>query len=154
MAVTSTDSGGLRDGLRWCIDQREESDHITVWTHELGNLRNNPLLEKFAGSPGIDHVTARGGSFLRHPGPVLMAWADPSDIAGFVHGRAQSIRALCVVSWNENKLRPWVAYARPELLGDVSVWEVPIPMLDSEVEAEMRDATDRVNHNNSISGGR
>lgn len=154
VAVTSSDDDGLRAGMRWCAQHMRERDVITVWTHLKSNLRNNRQLEQFVNSRrDVEHVTARGGAYMRHEGPVLMAWADPGDIAEFVRGNGNTIKALCVVSWVEAKLRPWVTEVRPELLGDISAWDVLTPRLDPIVEEAMKDLTLAINHNNTISAG-
>ncbi|ROZ62770.1 hypothetical protein EDL96_08270 [Kocuria soli] len=131
IAVTSKDDEGVRAGIRWCFDRMEWGDRLSVWTHLKGNLANSPLLAQLvAQSADVDHVTARGGAFIRGRGPALMAWADPNDIAKFAGRNGNSITALCVVSWNERKLRPWVSAAGPELLGDTDAWRTTTPPLD------------------------
>lgn len=153
-AVTSADDEGLHAGFAWCADHMEDGDHITVWTHLKSNLSNNALLERFVSSSrAVDHVTARGGAFIRRAGPVLMAWPDPNDIAEFTGSNGNSIRALCVVSWNDDKLRPWVSAARPELLGTTDPWQELTPALDPVVEEGMKSLTMTINHNNTIAAG-
>ncbi len=154
VAVTSRDDDGLRAGIRWCTDHMVAGDRLTVWTHLKSNLGNNPLLTQLVASHSdVDHVTARGGAFLKHTGPVVMAWADPKDIADFTGRNASRIRALCVVSWNEDKLRPWVSAARPDLLGDSTAWQKLIPAMDPVVEEAMKSLTLTINHNNTIAAG-
>lgn len=153
-AVTSQDDAGVRAGIRWCADRREPGDRLTVWTHLKGNLGNNRLLAQLVSQNAwVDHVTARGGAFLKHRGPVLMAWADPNDIAQFTGRNGISITALCVVTWNEAKLRPWVSVAQPELLGDTTAWQTTAPPLDPVVEEGMKSLTMTINHNNTIAAG-
>lgn len=154
IAVTSSDNQGLEEGFAWCAQHMEDGDRVTVWTHLKSNLGNDALLEQFVeGHREVDHVTARGGAYMSRPGPVLMAWADPNDVAEFVRTNGNRIRALCVVSWNEKKLRPWVSAVRPELLGDTSAWERTTPGLDPVVEEGMEVVTRTMNHNNTISAG-
>lgn len=154
IAITSKDDDGLRAGLRWCVDHQCAGECLTVWTHLKSNLGNNRLLSQFVASRrDVDHVTSRGGAFVRHPGPVLMAWPDPGDIAEFTGRNGNSITALCVVSWSEGRLRPWVSVARPELLGDTSAWQEPAPALDPVVEEGMKSLTLTINHNNTIAAG-
>lgn len=154
VAITSPDDEGLKAGMEWCIRHMEDGDHITVWTHLKGNLGHNALLEEFVtGHLDVDHVTARGGAYMRRSGPVLMAWADQNDIGEFIRGNGRKIRALCVISWGEDRLRPWVDEARPELLGDTGEWGGPVLRLDPVVEEAMRGITLAINHNNSISAG-
>lgn len=154
MAVTSSDDEGLEAGMRWCAQRMEDGDTITVWTHLKGDLDHNPLLEQYVKSHSdVEHVAARGGAYMHHPGPVLMAWADMTDIAEFVQGNRNQIRALCVVSWIEDNLRPWVTQVQPEMLGDTTAWEAVTPRLDPVVEEAMKGITRSINHNNTISAG-
>lgn len=153
-AVTSPDDSGLRAGFRWCVAHMEPGDHVVVWTHLKGNLGNNALLQSFvSGHSDVDHVTARGGAYMSRPGPVLMAWADPNDVAEFTRGNGNHIRALCVVSWVEDRLRPWVSAVKPELLGDTEAWLEQTPPLDPVVEEGLKSLTLTINHNNTIAAG-
>lgn len=153
-AVTSSDDEGLRAGFQWCIDHMADGDHLTVWTHLKSNLGNNQLLQRFVSDHrDVDHVTARGGAYLGGPGPVLMAWADPNDVAELVRSNSNRIRALCVVSWNEDRLQPWVSAVHPELLGDTSAWQEQTPALNPVVEEGMKSLTLTINHNNTIAAG-
>lgn len=153
-AVTSLDDDGLRAGFEWCAKHMETGDHVTVWTRLKGNLGRNPLLQGFvSGNREADHVTARGGAYMSNPGPVLMAWADPNDVAEFTKWNASRIRALCVVSWDEDRLRPWVSAVHPTLLGDTSAWDEQTPPLDPVVEEGMKSLTLKINHTNTISAG-
>lgn len=154
IAVASPDDVGLVAAIDWCIDHMEDGDHIAVWTALRSNLVNNQTLKRFVDNySNVDHVVARGGAYLRETGPVLMAWADPDEIAEFTGSNGHSIRALCVVSWNQDKLRPWVSAAHPELLGDASAWMTLSPALDPVVEAAMQSVTRTINHNNTIAAG-
>ncbi|SHE25567.1 hypothetical protein [Actinomyces glycerinitolerans] len=154
LAVTSPDDDGLDAGFAWCAAHMQDGDHITVWTHQKSNLHNNPKLEEFVERySDVDHVTARGGVHIRRNGPVLMAWADQTDIAELIKSNSNSIRALCVVYWDEDKLRAWVTEAQPELLGDTSVWDVAVDPLDPVVEEALKSLTRVINHNNTIAGG-
>lgn len=156
VAVTSSDDDGLRAGFQWCANLLDEGDHVTVWTHLKGNLHNNPVLEAFVGRYGnVDHVTARGGAYMGHPGPALMAWADANDIAEFLGANERYVKGLCVVSWDEDKLRAWVRASEPEILGDSSIWEGDEDRkgLDPVVVEAMKQLTAVINHNNTIRGG-
>ncbi|MFF3307923.1 hypothetical protein [Streptomyces sp. NPDC002952] len=67
------------------------------------------------------------------------------------------VRALCVITWNEDEIRPWVTAMGPAVLGDGSAWEELTPELDPvavavAVEA-LKGLTLTVNHNNTIAAG-
>src|SRR5680860_1395025 len=123
-AVASYDTAGVRDAIAWCTGHMEKGDTLTVWTSLKSNLRNSKTLEQFVNQHSdVEHVTGRGGAFLSGPGPVLMAWGDMDDIGELVRNGGSYIRALCVITWNERRLRPWVTAVRPQVLGDGSAWE-------------------------------
>jgi hypothetical protein len=65
----------------------------------------------------------------------------------------RGIRALCVITWNEDAIRPWVSAVRPTVLGDRSAWEDLTPELDPVVAEAIKSLTLTVNHNNTISAG-
>lgn len=153
LAVTSQDDDGLRAGLQWCLDRRADGQSVTVWTRLQRSLENNPMLEQFVTSRGVEHVTARSRALVRCQGPALMACPDLSDISQFTGANANRITALCVVAGNQDRLRPWVSFAGPEQLGDKSPWRIPTPGLDPVVEGEMESLTLAVNHNNTIAAG-
>jgi hypothetical protein len=131
----------------------QAGDVLTVWTSLKSNLRNSPYLERLvSGHSNVEHVTARGGAFLRRPGPVIMAWPKMEDIAELARG-ARHIRALCLITWNKDWIRPWVTAVRPTILGDGSPWETLTPELDPLVVAALKDLTRSINHSNTISAG-
>jgi len=82
-----------------------------------------------------------------------MAWPDPSDISEFTSWNSNRITALCVIAWNQEKLRPWVSEAHPELLGDISAWRMRTRQLDPVIVAAMESITLSINHNNTIAAG-
>lgn len=83
-------------------------------------------------------------------GPVLMAWPSMADIGKLVHPR---VRALCVITWNEDWIRPWVSATQPDILGDGSAWETTTSDLDPVVVEAMKSMTLTMNHNNTIAAG-
>jgi hypothetical protein len=152
-AVASYDDEGVDAAINWCCEHMEKGDTLTVWTSLKSNLGNCSNLEQLVyRHSNVEHVTGRGGGFIRGNGPVLMAWASMDDIAKLVqYGRG--IRALCVITWNEDAVRPWVSAIRPTVLGDGSAWEHLTPELDLVVVEAMKSLTLTVNHNNTISAG-
>ena len=123
VAVASYDDEGLTAAIEWCVGHLNEGDTLTVWTSLKSNLSNcrplELLVQKYS---DVEHITGRGGRSVRHKGPVLMAWAGVKDIAKLVDFGHHRITALCVISWNEEWLKPWVAATSPTLLGDTSIW--------------------------------
>jgi hypothetical protein len=74
-------------------------------------------LEQFVNRySNVEHVTGRGGGFERGQGSVLMAWAEMDDIGKLVRYGGHGIRALCVITWNEDGIRPWMSAVRPTVL--------------------------------------
>ncbi|MEI5036122.1 hypothetical protein RB201_36150 [Streptomyces sp. S1A(2023)] len=82
-----------------------------------------------------------------------MAWPDMADIGKLLQYGRNRIRALCVITWNEDEVRPWVTAVRPSILGDGSVWEELTPELGPVVVEALKSLTLAVNHNNTISAG-
>lgn len=81
-----------------------------------------------------------------------MAWPDMDDIAELVH-YGREIRALCVITWDADGIRPWVTAMEPDIVGDGSDWEDLSLDLDPIVVEALKSMTDMVNHNNTISAG-
>ncbi len=153
-AVASYDDEGVEAAIDWCCEHIEDGDTLTVWTSLKSNLRNCSQLEQFVTRySNVEHVTGRGGGFIRGNGPVLMVWADMDDIGKLVQHGGHRIRALCVITWNDDAIRPWVSALRPTVLGDGSAWENLTPELDPVVVEAMKSLTLTVNHNNTISAG-
>jgi hypothetical protein len=100
----------------------------------------------------VEHVTGRGGGYISGRGPVLMAWPDMGDIGKLMRS-GHRLRALCVITWNENSIRPWVSAVRPTVLGDGSAWEDVTPEMDPVVIEALKGLTSTVNHSNTISAG-
>lgn len=152
-AVASYDEEGVATAINWCVEHFEEGDTLSVWTSLKSNLPNCPALERFVQRHrDVVHITGRGGGMPAGSGPVLMAWPDMEDIGKLVrYGRG--IRALCVITWNEDQIRPWVTAMRPDILGDGSAWESLSPDLDPIAAEALKSLTLTVNHNNTISAG-
>ena len=81
-----------------------------------------------------------------------MAWPRPADISEFLRYNSHQVTALCVIAWGKDTLLSWVSAARPELLGKTTSWDMG-DQLDPVVEAAMRNVTESINHNNTITGG-
>lgn len=153
-AVASNDDEGMEAAIDWCLQRMQAGHRLTVWTGQKSNLRAGTMLhelvERYA---DVDHVTGRGGGFVRGQGPVLMAWADMDDIGQLVQAGGSRITALCVISWSDERLRPWVEQAEPDILGNAAPWEVEPTGLDPVVVEALRSFTQSINHNNTISAG-
>ncbi|MFE0701899.1 hypothetical protein [Streptomyces sp. NPDC058872] len=153
-AVASYDAEGVGAAIDWCCERMEDGDTLTVWTSLKSNLSNCSELEQLVDRhSNVEHVTGRGGGFIRGTGPVLMAWPDMTDIGKLVQFGGRRIRALCVITWNEDGIRPWVTAMKPSILGDGSAWEELTPEIDPVVVEALKGLTLTVNHNNTISAG-
>ncbi|MFB7543540.1 hypothetical protein ACFC0N_27055 [Streptomyces zaomyceticus] len=152
-AVASNDADGLEQAIDWCCEHMEDGDTLTVWTRLKSNLDSrSDLAQLVHRHSNVEHVTGRGGGFIRRGGPVLMAWPDMSDI-GKVAQSASRIRALCVLTWNEDEIRPWVTSVQPEILGHGAEWEEAAPNIGPVVIEALKSVTKTVNHNNTIAAG-
>ncbi|MER7724696.1 hypothetical protein [Streptomyces sp. NPDC096323] len=153
-AVASNDTEGVDAAIDWCCEHVEDGHTLTVWTALKSNLQNSSKLKQLVSRhSNVEHVTGRGGGFIRGNGPVLMAWPDMADIGKLLQYGGNRIRALCVITWNEDEIRPWVTAVRPSILGDGSVWEELTPELDPVVVEALKSLTLAINHNNTISAG-
>ena len=151
VAVTTHDEKSVNEGIRWLIGQLGAGQRLTVWTPQMQNLTGNSQLRSLVARAGVEHITGRGGAHLAGSGPVLMAWPHPADISEFLWYNSYQVTALCVIAWGD-ELLSWVSAARPELLGKTTSWDMG-DQLDPVVEAAMRNVTESINHNNTISGG-
>jgi hypothetical protein len=153
-AVASYDDDGVAEAIRWCASHMEKGDTLTVWTKLKSNLRNCGALDRLVSRHShVEHVTGRGGAYVRGHGPVLMAWPNMDDIGELVRFSSHMIRGLCVITWNADRIRPWVAQMRPDILGDGSEWEDCTPVLNPVVIEAMKSVTLTINHNNTIAAG-
>ncbi|MBE5508012.1 Uncharacterised protein [Mycobacteroides abscessus subsp. bolletii] len=153
-AVASYDDTGVAEAIHWCTSHMEKGDTLTVWTKLKSNLRNCDALDRLVRRHSdVEHVTGRGGAYVRGYGPVLMAWPDMDDISELVRFGSHMIRGLCVITWNADRIRPWVTQMRPEILGDYSEWKDLTPDLDPVVIEAMKSLTLTINHNNTIAAG-
>lgn len=152
-AIASYDAEGVEQAIRWSIEHMQDGDTLTVWTSLKSNLKNCAELERLiSGHRNVQHVAGRGGGFVS-PGPVLMAWADMNDVAQVVQYGSRHIRALCVITWAEKGIRPWVGAVKPTILGDGSVWEDLNFDIHPVVVEALEGLTLSINHNNTIRAG-
>ncbi|WP_299052153.1 hypothetical protein [uncultured Nocardioides sp.] len=152
-AIASYDDDGVEAALEWCEDHMQEGDTLAIWTSLKSNLSNSRRLDDYVRRyRDVEHITGRGGGVPSGPGPVLMAWADMEDV-GEIARHANRIRALCVITWSEDRIRPWVSAKQPTILGDGSAWESLTPELDPVVVEALESLTMTINHNNTISAG-
>lgn len=152
VAVTTHDEKSVNEGICWLVGHLGEGQRPTVWTPQKQNLTGDPQLRSLVARTSVEHITGRGGAHLAGPGPVLMAWPRPADISEFLRYNSHQVTALCVIAWGKDTLLSWVSAARPELLGKTTSWDMG-DQLDPVVEAAMRNVTESINHNNTITGG-
>ncbi len=90
-----------------------------------------------------------GWSGRRSPGLRCPAWGQRR------HRRCtrRGIRALCVITGNDEAIRPWVSAVRPTVLGDGAAWDDSALDIDPVVVQAMQSLTRTINHNNTISAG-
>lgn len=151
-AVASYDDEGLDAAIEWCVGHAADGDVVSVWTSLVSNLKNCTKLERFVNRySDVEHITGRGFS-MPSPGPVLMAWPRMDGIGELLRF-ASRIRALCVLTWDEDEIRPWVTAAQPEILGDGSAWDKLTDPLDPVVLEALKSVTLTINLNNTIKGG-
>ena len=151
-AVASYDDEGLDAAIEWCVGHAADGDVVSVWTSLVSNLKNCTKLERFVNRySDVEHVTGRGFS-MPSPGPVLMAWPRMDGIGELLRF-APRIRALCVLTWDEDEIRPWVTAAQPEILGDGSAWDKLKDPLDPVVLEALKSVTLTINLNNTIKAG-
>lgn len=155
IAVTTPDEDGFTVGFEWCREKLKDGDSITIWTPQRNNLGNSRLLEDLVLHKGIFHVTGRDGAFMKKNGSVLMAWADPTDIAALAEFEFNydRIDALCIAPRYKECLGLWVNEAKPNFLGGTSAWDWPLVELHPVVVDEMKSLTRAINHNNTIASG-
>lgn len=156
-AVTHHDDAGLRAGVEWCSLHMLAGDTLYVWTPLKSNLRYSTyLIDILRRYSNAEHVTGRGHAFLPGPGAVLMAWPSMDDIGKLSQAAGRRMRALCVVEWNQDDLRPWVSASSPTVLGDISRWaqgdEGPNTINPVVIEG-LKSLTQTINHNNTIAAG-
>ena len=152
VAVTTHDEKSVNEGICWLVGHLGEGQRLTVWTPQKQNLTGDPQLRSLVARTSVEHITGRGGAHLAGSGPVLMAWPRPADISEFLRYNSHQVTALCVIAWGKDTLLSWVSAARPELLGKTTSWDMG-DQLDPVVEAAMRNVTESINHNNTITGG-
>jgi hypothetical protein len=150
--VASCDDEGVAAAIEWCIQHMQDRDTLSVWTSLKSNLRN--CAELVRRHRDVEHITGRGQGTPSGTGPVLWpgrTWTTSAGWSRYSHG----IRALCVISWKEDRIRPWVTATNPDILGDGSAREALSPdlELDPVVVEALKSLTLTVNHNNTISAG-
>lgn len=154
VAVASYDDEGMNAAIAWCVEHMEDGETLTVWTSQKSNLENSTQLERLVTQHSdVRHVTGRGGNIFHGNGPVLMAWPDMNDIGKLLRYGAPGMRALCVISWNDDEIRPWLSAVHPTVLGDGTAWGDLSLELDPLVVEALKGLTLTINHNNTIAAG-
>lgn len=152
-AVASYDDEGVAAAVKWSLGYMQRGDTMSVWTSLKSNLRNCAALDNLVRRySDVEHITGRGWGGHSGPGPVLMAWPSIDQIGELI-SQSHHISALCVITWNADRIRPWVTSMRPDILGDGSEWEHLSPDLDPVVVLALEDLTRTINLNNTIAAG-
>jgi hypothetical protein len=60
---------------------------------------------------------------------------------------------LCVITGNDEAIRPWASAVRPTVLGDGAAWDDSALDIDPVVVQAMQSLTRTINHDNTISAG-
>jgi hypothetical protein len=152
-AIADGTDKGPEEGFDWCAERMEDGDALTLFVAQKSVLSHSRLLNQWMNRyRDVVFATARG--FVHVPrGPVLALWPSAPGL-GKLLDNGSSVTALCVASWNQEEIAPWVAAARPELLCTAGEWAgIPVVHLNPDVESEMHSVTRIVNHNNTISAG-
>lgn len=152
-AIADGTDEGLQEGFDWCAERMKGGEALTLFAAQKSVLSHSRLPNRwFSQHRDVAIETARG--FVHVPrGPVLAMWPSAQAL-GKLLDNGSSVTALCVASWNQDEIGPWVAAARPELLGTALEWaDIPVARLHPDVESEMNSVTRIINHNNTISAG-
>ena len=152
-AIADGTDEGLEEGFSWCAERLADGDKLTLYVAQLSVLTHSSLPGRWTSRySDVEVETARG--YVRvSRGPVLALWPSAQGLGKLLDSRP-SLSAVCVASWDQVELGPWVAAAQPDLLPSARDWQSIGPAeLHPDVEAEMVSVTGLVNHNNTISAG-
>ncbi|MDR1186262.1 MAG: hypothetical protein LBK95_02200 [Bifidobacteriaceae bacterium] len=153
-AVASSGGDGLQAAVNWVWARLGDGQTLMLFIATKKQIDRDPPLRRLASSPRVEVSTPRDYGHAANRGPALAVWARMDDL-GTILARLPGITALSVAAWDEDRLRPWVAFAKPEILTGASTWAADSGAygLEPAVEEAMRRATRAVNHNNAITGG-
>ena len=137
--------------IDWVIDQLPEGEDLTLWTPQVRTLKSRPVLEDLSRMRRVQHITRSRVYGAKH---VLAAYPRLDDIGQLLYGNR--LQTLSVVPWGDD-LSSWVHRANVEVLDVTDVPEGverleekrPIP---GPVVVGLEWITERINHNNGISG--
>ena len=152
-AIADGTDEGLKEGFDWCVERMEDGDTLTLFVAQKSVLSHSRLPNQWLSQySDVQVETARGFVHVKR-GPVLALWPSAQGLGALLDG-VPSVTALCVASWNQDEIGPWVAAAQPELLSTAGDWAgTPVVELHPDVESEMASVTRIINHNNTISAG-
>ena len=92
----------------WCVERMEHGDTLTIYVAADAAVSNSRLPNQWVSQyRDVDVATARG-FVLVNRGPVLALWPSAQAL-GKVLDNVPSVTALCVASWNQAEIGPWVA---------------------------------------------
>lgn len=152
-AIVDGTDDGLEEGFDWCAERMEVEDTLTLFVAQKSVLSHSQLPNRWLSEyRNVEVVTARGFALVQR-GPVLAMWPSAQGL-GKLLDNVPSVRALCVASWNQDEIGPWVVAARPELLSSAGDWTATTDLeLHPDVKSQMTSITRIINHNNTISAG-
>lgn len=152
-AIADGTDEGLEEGFDWCAQRMLEGENLTLLVAQKSVLLHSRLPNQWVAQyRDVEIVTTRGFVHVQR-GPVLALWPSAPGL-GKLLDSGSSVTALCVASWNQYEIGPWVAAARPQLLSTAGDWASVAPVdLHPDVQAELISVTGIVNHNNTISAG-
>lgn len=152
-AIADGTDEGLEEGFDWCTERMGQGDTLTIFVAQKSSLGHSRLPSQWLNQYGDVEVETARGFVMVQRGPVLALWPSAQGL-GKLLDNVPSVTALCVASWNQDEVGPWVAAARPELLSTAGDWKGDeIVDLHPDVETELMSATRIINHNNTISAG-
>ena len=150
--VDGTDEG-LTEGFDWCTQLMDDGDTLTLLVAQKSVLTHSRLPNRWLSEYSDVAVETARGFVSVNRGPVLALWPSAQSL-GKLLDSVPSVTALCVASWNQLEIGPWVSAAQPELLSTAGDWAImPIVELHLDIESEMVSITRIINHNNTISAG-
>ncbi len=135
--------------VRWVVNQAKIVGGMPLlYAPGRRNYADNPLLSAFA-KRHASRTWKSGWDAKWSSGPVLAAWPDQKHLGEIAD--SGGVRALCVLSWNDSDVAPWVAASGATNLEPAAAG-LTVPELDPVVKCALEDLGHRVNHANNLAG--